>query len=834
MDDNAFSYAGLTDDDVTAARKQWGDNRYVFEKDYTLLKTIWRLVQEPMIVLLAIASIIYFISGAMHDGLFILSAIIFQSAISLYQFNRSNKALNKLKAFTAPSCKVIRDQKVITIPTEEIVIGDYLILEEGGRVAADGTIIKAHDFSVDESILTGESMAVSKQASTADNTVYAGTHVCTGMAVIIVSQVGLHTQLGKIGKSLESIQATSSPLEIQVNQFVKLMSIIGLIVFAVVWVFNYQHSHLFLDSLLQSLTLAMSILPEEIPVAFSTFMALGAWRLMKLGIVVKQMKTVETLGSATVICTDKTGTLTENKMSVAQIYVHADRSFFSPDSAATDFTQRVIEMGMWASEPLPFDPMDLALHQTYSKHCSSDQRKDYHLVHEYPLSGQPPMMTHIYQSENRAPIIACKGAPEAIIQVCQLNSSEKTEIENAIEAMAHHGYRILGIAASKENFESYPKTQQEISFQFLGLVAFYDPPKANISSVIADFYRAGLAVKIITGDNASTTCSIAKQIGLRDADQSIDGQTLMKLTPEELKNAVRTHSIFTRMFPEAKLKIIEALKMDQQVVAMTGDGVNDGPALKAAHIGIAMGTKGSEMAKQASAMILLEDDLSLMVTAIESGRKIYTNLKKAIQYIISIHIPIILTVFIPLVFHWPYPNLFSPIHILFFELIMGPTCSILFEREPAEMEIMQQKPKSWSTQFFNWRELTTSLVQGLVISAGMMVVYQMGCQQSWTETGIRTACFVTLITANIMLTLVNRSFYHSLLMTIRYRNPLVPLILGITIVLVAAILYLAPIRDFFEFQTLTISMMMWSLGVGVISVLWFEIWKGFRRYGKMA
>jgi Ca2+-transporting ATPase len=421
MDDNAFSYAGLTADDVTAARKQWGDNRYVFEKDYTLLKTIWRLVQEPMIVLLAIASIIYFISGAISDAFFILFAIVFQSAISLYQFNRSNKALNKLKAFTAPSCKVIRDHKVITIPTEEIVIGDYLILEEGGRVAADGTIIKAHDFSVDESILTGESLPVSKNVNTTDNTVYAGTHVCTGMAVIIVSQVGLHTQLGKIGKSLESIQATSSPLEIQVNQFVKLMSIIGLIVFAVVWVFNYQHSHLFLDSLLQSLTLAMSILPEEIPVAFSTFMALGAWRLMKLGIVVKQMKTVETLGSATVICTDKTGTLTENKMSVAQIYVHADRTFFNLESAATDSTQRVIEMGMWASEPLPFDPMDLALHQTYSKHCSSDQRKDYHLVHEYPLSGQPTLLTHIYQSENQPPIIACKGAPEAIIQVCDLS-----------------------------------------------------------------------------------------------------------------------------------------------------------------------------------------------------------------------------------------------------------------------------------------------------------------------------------------------------------------------------------------------------------------------------
>ncbi len=832
MNPHAFPFAGLTDDEVAAARKKSGANVYHFEQDYTLLKTIFRLVKEPMILLLMVAALIYFISGAISDAFFILFAIVFQSAISLYQFNRSNKALSKLKAFTTPSCQVIRNLQVVVIPTEDLVVGDYLIVEEGARIAADGIIVQANDFSVDESILTGESLPVVKKVNTNDQQIFAGTHVSTGLAVAIVSQVGNQTQLGKIGKSLESITESPSPLEIQVNQFVKLMSIIGLCVFVVVWIFNYVQSHLIMNSLLQSLTLAMSILPEEIPVAFSTFMALGAWRLMKHGVVVKQMKTVETLGSATVICTDKTGTLTENKMTLVQVYVHATNSIQPLSESLTAEAQEVIAAAMWASEPHAYDPMDIALHNAYTKSCTKDQRPFFKMIHEYPLSGQPPMMTHIYSNADNQKIIACKGAAEAIIQVCALPAETKMAIEKAIIKMAQSGYRILGVAASSQTFVDYPLIQQDIKFEFLGLVAFYDPPKANISKVIQEFYTAGLDVKIITGDNAITTCSIAQQVGLRGHDQSINGETLMSLSPDELQLAVRQHSIFTRMFPEAKLKIIEALKRDNQIVAMTGDGVNDGPALKAAHIGIAMGIKGSEMAKQASAMILLEDDLSLMVTAIESGRKIYTNLKKAIQYIISIHIPIILTVFIPLVFHWQYPNIFSPIHILFFELIMGPTCSILFEREPIEQDIMLQKPRALTNKFFNWRELSTSIVQGLVITLGMMLIYWVGQYQLWTEAETRTTSFVTLIAANIMLTLINRSFYHSLFTTMRHKNPLVPLILGITMILVVLVLVIPPFRHFFDFTTMTPFMIFTSIGIGVASVLWFEGWKLYQRIKK--
>lgn len=824
MPANNFNINGLTTEQVINAREKYGKNTLDYKQENNVLDAIKKLAKQPMIVLLFAASLIYLTSGKTGDAIFLASAIILVSIISLFQDSRSRNALQKLKTLSQPHCKVIRNGEVEEIKSEDLVVGDSLIVEEGTSITADGIIVHSNDFSVNESILTGESLSVFKDKNKDDNLIFKGTTVASGLAISIITSIGNETKLGKIGKSLESIKEERTPLELQIANFVKTMVIAGTIVFIVVWAINYFRSYDLLDSLLKALTLAMSILPEEIPMAFTTFMAIGAWRLMKMGIVVKQMKTVETLGSATVICTDKTGTITENKMSLAKVFTLSSQRISSPEKANED-EKALIKIAMWASEPIPFDPMEVALHQAYGDLHAEDERLNFKLTHEYPLGGKPPMMTHIFENSSGKRIIAAKGAVEALMVVSNLKLDEKNQIEKAIQTITRKGYRVLGVGQSDFEGNNFPKTQQELKFNFQGILAFYDPPKKNINKVLEDFYEAGISVKIITGDNAATTTAIAEQVAFRGFEHSIAGDELIKLSEKELEECVMNTNIFTRMFPEAKLRIINALKIKNQIVAMTGDGVNDGPALKAAHIGIAMGKKGTEIAKQAASLILMEDDLSKMVDAISMGRKIYTNLKKAIQYIISIHIPIILTVFTPLALGWIYPNILSPVHIIFLELIMGPTCSIIFENEPMEKNTMSQKPRPFTTTFFNWKELTTSIIQGLAITVGTLVAYQYSVYMLFDEVQTRTMVFTVLISANVFLTLVNRSFYYSILTTLRYKNNLVLLIITITIVITGLLLFVPPLTSFFEFQTLNFSQLAICIGIGFISVIWYELVK---------
>ena len=829
MPTNNFNITGLDDKQVLAAREKYGHNQLSYKKENGFFDALKSLAKEPMLILLLVTAAIYFISGDMGDGFFMLSAIIMVSAISLYQDGRSRNALEKLKNFTQPRCKVIRNGEVVEIKSEELVVGDSLMVEEGTSIAADSIIVHSNDFSVNESILTGESFAVEKDKTKANNLIYLGTTVASGLAIAIITAIGNETKLGKIGKSLESIQEEKTPLELQINNFVKKMVIAGTVIFIIVWVVNYFHSYNVLDSLLKALTLAMSILPEEIPFAFTTFMALGAWRLMKLGIVVKQMKTVETLGSASVICTDKTGTITENKMSLVKLFVLESNKTTTTENIVTDAEKELIRLAMFASEPIPFDPMEIALHNAYTKESTVDERPQYKMIHEYPIEGKPPMMTHIFENDLHKRIIAAKGAPEALMNISNLTVIQKQQIETAIKVITTDGYRVLAVGEANINDNNFPATQQQFQFVFKGIVAFYDPPKENITTVLENFYTAGIKVKIITGDNAATTSAIAKQIGLRGYEKSITGDELMKLNDAELKEMVTNTNIFTRMFPDAKLKIINALKASNEIVAMTGDGVNDSPALKASHIGIAMGKKGTEIAKQAASLVLVDDDLSKMVDAVAMGRKIYANLKKAIRYIISIHVPIILTVFIPLALGWIYPNIFSPVHIIFFELVMGPTCSIIYENEPMEQNTMQQKPRPFTTTFFNAKELSTSILQGFMITAGTLLCYQYAVQQGFNEAHTRTMVFTTLIAANIFLTLVNRSFYYSIFTTMKYKNNLVLLIISITILITASFLYIKPLSDFFKFGQMNQSQLFISIGIGFLSVIWYEIVKWRKR-----
>ncbi len=820
---------GLSESEVIQSRTTSGRNSLEHQEQNHLLHSIIDMVKEPMFLLLVAATAIYFITGEYGNGIFMAVAIAIVSAISLFQESRSRNAIDALKKLSQPKCKVIRDSKVVEILSEEIVLGDCIQIEEGTFVPADGIILQSNDFSVNESILTGESLSVFRSETSENKQVFQGTIVASGLAICQVTAIGNLTELGKIGKSLSAIEEEKTPLQIQIGNFVKKMSIIGLVIFGIVWGINYYNSHQVLGSLLQALTLAMSVIPEEIPVAFASFMALGAWRLLKMGIIVKQTKTVETLGSATVICTDKTGTITENRMTLAQWFTLEDNLLHVPTDQRSDLDNELLSLSMWSSEPIPFDAMEIALHEAYEKLEITDDRPFYQLIHEYPLSGKPPMMTHVFQNKAGHRIIAAKGAPEAIMSCSNLSEAQTQQIHDAITTMTQEGYRVLGVGLADLDGNNYPKTQQEFAFQFKGLVAFYDPPKPNIKAVFETFYKAGIQVKIVTGDNAATTTTIAKQIDFRNTHQTLNGDELMTMDDATLKTKVMETSIFTRMFPEAKLKIIKALKDNNQIVAMTGDGVNDGPALKSAHIGIAMGKKGTEIAKEAANLILIDDDFAKMVDAIAMGRKIYLNLKKAIQYIISIHIPIILIVFIPLALGWIFPNIFTPVHIIFLEIIMGPTCSIIYENEPMESDLMLQKPRPLSNTFFNWKEILLSIIQGLVITGGLLLVYQYCVANSCTENQTRTTVFLTLIVANIFMTLVNRSFHYSIFTTIRYKNNLVPMIIGITIGITHLLLWVPLFSKFFQFEMITTTQLLVSVGVGMISVLWIEIYKWMRR-----
>ena len=822
--------SGLSNEEVFSSRVKNGANSLEHQEKNHFLMSLLEMVKEPMFLLLVAAASIYYISGDYGDGIFMTFAIILVATISLFQEARSRNAMESLKKLSQPKSKVIRNSALIEIPSEEIVLGDCLQVAEGTFIPADAIIIQSNDFSVNESILTGESLSVFKSETSKIKEVFQGTIVATGLAICEVTTIGTQTQIGKIGKNMDTIVQEKTPLQIQIVNFVTKMSLVGLVIFGIVWAINYYHSQLILDSLLKALTIAMSVIPEEIPVAFASFMALGAWRLMKMGIITKQTKTVETLGSATVICTDKTGTITENKMSLAQLYIFKSDAIVDTKEKLQTEAEEVLNYAMWSSEPIPFDAMEIAIHEAYAKLESVDERPNFKMVHEYPLEGKPPMMTHVFEDANGKKIIATKGAPEAIMEVSTLSEREKKQILVAIEKMAYEGYRVLGVGVTEFAGTNYPKKQQEFKFAFKGLVAFYDPPKANIKAVFETFYKAGIQVKIVTGDNAQTTTTIAKQIGFKDADKVLNGDELMAMDEATLKIKVMETAIFTRMFPEAKLKIIQALKDNDQIVAMTGDGVNDGPALKSAHIGIAMGKKGTEIAKQAANLILIDDDFSKMTDAIAMGRKIYVNLKKAIQYIISIHIPIILIVFIPLALGWIFPNIFTPVHIIFLEIIMGPTCSIIYENEPMERNLMLEKPRPLTNTFFNFKEITISIIQGLVITLGLLFMYHYCVQNNFSETCTRTSIFLTLIASNIFLTLENRSFYYSIFTTIRYKNNLVVLIIGITIAVTSLLLFVPVFSKFFLFEMVAYTQIGLSIVIAFVCVMWIEIYKIFKRH----
>jgi P-type Ca2+ transporter type 2C len=817
------SIQGVDEKNVSLLQQEFGKNIFHLERSPRIIHILLDIVRDPMFILLFIACGLYFVLGQTDEGLMMIVAIVFVSGISVYQEVRSTKALEALKQFTEPKVIVVRSGKEKIIATDELVPGDVILLSEGNKVPADAVILRQNDLTVNESIITGESLPAEKNETAHNNLLYQGTTINSGQSYARVTAIGNNTVLGKLGKDVSTYNSPKTLLQLQVGRFVKRLALFGFTAFVIILILNFIKSQNAFGSLLFALTLAMAVIPEEIPVAFSSFMALGAYHMAKLGIISRQPQTIENLGAVNVICLDKTGTITENSMQVKIIYDYKTDSLINLEEVEHITDGTVLRWAVLASEAHPFDPMEKAIWKAYDEHIA-DKFSGLKMINEYPLQGQPPMMTHVYEHEN-AKLVAAKGAPERILKICRLYEDNEEKIRGHIRYLATKGFRVIGIASAHHADGPLPAEQDDFNWKFKGLLSFYDPPKKNIAVVFKKFYDAKIAVKLITGDFAETATNIAEQVGMLGYLKYYTGDEVIKMNEAELRVAVKTVNIFARMFPDAKLKVINALKANGEIVAMTGDGVNDASALKSAHIGIAMGEKGTELVRQAADLIITNDDLEKIGEAIEQGRKIFSNLKKAIRYIISIHIPIILTASLPLLLGWKYPNIFTPIHIIFLELIMGPTCSIFFEREPVEEDIMLRYPRSKNTGLFSNDELLISIVQGLIIAAGILTLYYIFMNNGHELAETRTVVFTTLIISNVFLTFVNRSFTKTFATTIRYKNNLAMPVVVISVLFLCSFLLVPFVRNLFELSAISTNNFLVCLATAFISVTWFEVYK---------
>lgn len=813
---------GLTTEQVSILKQQYGKNIFRTKSSSSFIRIFWDLIKEPMFILLAIACSLYFILGEKGEGMMMLAAMFLVATISVYQQIKSSNALKALQQFIEPEVPVIRNGKEIIIPAKELVPNDIILLHEGMSIPADANLLQENDFTVNESIITGESLPVEKNEK--DNILYQGSTINSGKCIAQVMATGSNTVLGKLGKSIETYHSSKTLLQLQIGLFVRRLALFGLAGFFIIFLMNYLHYHQWITSLLFSLTLAMSVIPEEIPVAFSSFMALGAYKMSKLGIISRQPQIVENLGAVSVLCFDKTGTITENKMEVKTIYDYESDRLIDLNRTIQLQNENILLYGVLACEINPFDTMEKAIWEAHNLYTHEKAYEKFKMIFEYPLEGRPPMMTHVYEY-NSIKIAAAKGAAERIIRICNLNDNDKNKVLQYTKSLASKGYRVIGVASSIDIQYPFPDVQENFNWHFEGLLALHDPPKKNIREVFRKFYNAKIDVKIITGDYPETAVNIAGQIGMINHASYVTGEQIMKMTNNELKQTVKNTKIFARMFPNAKLKVIECLKANGEIVAMTGDGVNDGPALKSANIGIAMGKKGTEIARQAADLILTDDNLERIVTAIKEGRKIFNNLKKALRYIISIHIPIIMIAAIPVIFGWIYPNIFTPIHIIFLELIMGPTCSIFFERESIEENVMQQQPRKTEEKLFTIQELFISILQGIVIASGILVLYYYFMNKGTTLEQTRSIVFTTLILSNILLTFVNRSFIRTIYYTSRYKNNLALPILIISFFFLAVLHFSPFIRKIFQLEIISFSQFCICLGVAFVSVIWVDVYK---------
>ena len=833
---------GLSSEEVVKKLVSEGYNELPSSKSRNFVTIAIGVIKEPMFLLLVACGTLYMVLGDIQEGIMLLSFVLVIMGIEFYQEKKTEKALDALRELASPRALVIRDGVEKRIPGREVVTGDILVLQEGDRVPADATVLSSVNLLADESLLTGESVPVRKQDWDGKNIgsepggddlpfVYSGSMIVQGSGIAKVSATAINTEIGKIGKAIGDVKEEPTRLKKEMGTLVKRLAVTGLILcILVIVVYTLTRGDL-LKGFLAGITLAMAMLPEEFPVVLTIFLAMGAWRMSKKHVLTRKPSAIETLGSATVLCTDKTGTLTLNKMIVRQLFNGLDYFLTDKEKELPEAFHKVVEYGILASQANPFDPMEKAITRLGDQYLQGTEHVDHEweMVHEYPLSKELLAMSRVFSDHHTGKrSIAAKGAPEAVFDLCHLAAEDQQKYSGAIEEMAGKGLRVLGVARAQIISNELPENQHDFDFKFLGLIGLSDPIRPEVGNAVAECYRAGIRVIMITGDYPVTAMNIAKEIGLKNPDTCITGQELKLMTEEELCSRIRNVNVFARVIPEQKLFLVNALKKNGEVVAMTGDGINDAPALKAAHIGVAMGEKGTDVAREAASLVLLDDNFSSIVAGIAMGRRIFDNLQKALGYIFAIHVPIAGLSLIPILL-MKLPLILWPVHIVFMELIIDPACSMIFEAEKEEKNVMDRPPSDINERFFGFKKIFISCMQGVGILAFVMGVYLFSYYTGHSEGQVRAMSFITLIVANISVILSNRSWTRNIFEVITVRNKAAGWVIGGAVLFMILVMNIPFFLQLFQFGKIGIVDSLICIAAGLLTITWFEVYKAIKQ-----
>jgi Ca2+-transporting ATPase len=803
MNETASSHAdgtrGLSSDAARRRLAQRGPNELQRSSARSFLTSAAHALAEPMFALLVIASAIYFALGDHVEALFLAGSVVVVMAITLYQQYKTERVLDALRDLASPRALVIRDGVERRIAGRDVVLDDALVIREGDRVAADAVLLEGDGIQVDESLLTGESVPVGKHVVDAANSeptkVYAGTLVVRGQGIARVTATGTESEIGRIGRSLEPIDAQATALQHEMRRLVLAFSVLALVVCALlVAVFATTRGD-WLTAILAGITLAMAILPEEFPVVLTVFLALGAWRMSRAHVLTRRIVAIEALGAATVLCVDKTGTLTQNRMAVRTVFADGQRfDVTGRDAPIAEPFAHALRIAVLASEPRPFDPMERAFHDL---HDARDDPEAVELVRRYPLSSKRLIVTHAWHDASGSRLlVAAKGAPEAIVEACALSPGEAEAVLREATAMATAGMRVLGVARSNRRDEPLPDDPRELRLVFVGLVGLVDPLRASVPRAMGECREAGVRVVMITGDFAMTARAIAREAGVGDDPIVVTGADVDAMTDEQLVAGLAAADVFARVVPAQKLRIVQAFQRAGDVVAMTGDGVNDAPALKAAQIGIAMGARGTDVAREAADLVLLDDDFGSIVRAIRQGRTIFDNLRKALSYLVSVHVPIAGLGLLPVLMGGPL--VLFPAHVVFLEFVIDPACSIAFEAEPAEPDVMRRPPRRAGRRLLGGRAFALAALEGGIALAYTMLVYVAALRQGFDEDRTRLLAFTAVILANLSLILFARAGGRRVWQHVVAANPSLWIIVLGTLALYALVVAFAPLRAIFR------------------------------------
>ena len=852
---------GLSADEAAARLASDGPNELPTARRRTLSRQAWEVLRQPMLLLLLGAGLVNFLLAEPLDGVTLLSFVVVVIGISIYQEHKTENALAALRDLSSPRALVVRDGIQVRVAGRDVVRGDVVLLAEGDRVPADAVVLDAVNLSVDESALTGESVPVRKAPAGPDEAaegaprgtdrgtrgpgegtrsrmgrpggdgtpwVFSGTLVVRGRGIAEVCHTGSDTELGRIGSALREIAPARTPLQREVDRLVRVIAVVGVAAAVTVVVLYGSTRGRWMEGLLAGIATAMAMLPEEFPVVLTVFLALGAWRISQKHVLTRRSAVIEALGSATVVCVDKTGTLTMNSMSVRQLVVGGSVHTLDGGPLPEAF-HALAEFLALASPVDPFDPMDKAFREVADTQLAGSEHDhpDWELLREYPLCEDLLAMSHVWRSpDSSSYVVAAKGAPEAIADLCHLAPRQHAALMEDVRRATASGQRVLAAARARfSDARPLPTEQHDFDFELLGLAALHDPVRPGVPEAVAECARAGVRTVMITGDYPGTALAVAREVGLDTDAGVLTGPDLEAMSDDELARRVSAVSVFARTVPEQKLRLVRALQATGEVVGMTGDGVNDAPALRAADIGIAMGARGTDVARESAALVLTDDDFTSIAAGIRQGRGIYANLRKAMAYILAVHVPIIGMSLVPLlVADWPL--VLMPVQIAFLELIIDPACSIVFEAEEVDPTIMDQPPRRPGEPVFGRSVIAVSALQGLSVLVGVLGVYLWALASDRPAEVVRSVTFTTLVAANLALILVNRSWRLSIGRTLRERrNAALPWVLGAAVVLLTALLTVPPLREAFDLGPVGLLDVAVAVVVGLAGVVWFEVYK---------